>query len=72
MVTPEHFTKWREAFGGRRFMITLGAGVVCTILRWFDRIDNTTFSTVVLGTVGIYIAGASYQKGKQIENPVAP
>lgn len=60
-MTPEQFTAWREAFGGRKFWLTLGCGVVCSAMRWFDRIDNPTFRDVVLGTVGVYIAGATYQ-----------
>ena len=63
-MTPAEFIAWREAFGGRKFWMTIGAGVVCTILRWNDKIDNTTFQNVVLGTVGVYIASSVYQKVK--------
>lgn len=53
-----------SGFGGRRFLLALGAGVVCSALLWFGKLDTGSFSAIILGTVGAYIAGATYQKVK--------
>jgi hypothetical protein len=50
--------------GGRRFFLTLGCGISCTVLRGIERLDDATFGLVILGTVGAYIAGNTYQKVK--------
>lgn len=70
-MTPAELIAWREAFGGRRFFLALGAGLMCTALRWAERLDDATFGMVVLGTVGAYIAGNVYQKVK-CSAPPAP
>lgn len=73
-MTPERFTHWREAWGGRRFMLTVGAGIVDTILLWFEKIDQATYSNLTLWTVAAYIAAGTVQKVSTpkpgISNPV--
>jgi hypothetical protein len=51
--------------GGRKFLLTLGCGLVTTVLVWFGKIDGATYSLVILGTVGAYITGNVVQKAKQ-------
>lgn len=51
-----------EVLGGRRFLLSLGAGVVSSILVWYGKISPEIYRDVVLGTVGIYIAGNTFQK----------
>ena len=60
-----------EGTGGRRFALTLGAGLVTSVLQWFGKLDpaGTTFGLVVVGTVGAYIAGNTTQKIKQPDAP---
>jgi hypothetical protein len=53
-----------QTFGGRKFLLTLGCGLVTTVLVWFQKIDGATYSLVILGTVGAYITGNVVQKGK--------
>ncbi len=55
-----------EEVGGRRFLLALGAGVSTTLLQWFGKLDPTgaTYATVVLGTVGAYIAGSTLEAVK--------
>lgn len=50
--------------GGRRFVLTLGCGLVTSLLCWFGKIDGAVFASVVIATVGAYIAGNTYQKAK--------
>lgn len=57
-----------EEFGGRRFILALGAGVMTTILTWFGKVDGAVYATVVLGTVGVYVAGNTYQKTRAALN----
>jgi hypothetical protein len=46
-----------QAFGGRRFVLAAGAGVVSTILVWFSKIGDTVFASIVIATVAAYISG---------------
>lgn len=57
--------------GGRTFLLTLGCGVVTSVLVWFGKIDGGTYATVTLGTVGAYIAANAVQKVKQIAGETA-
>jgi FtsH-binding integral membrane protein len=52
------------AFGGRRFLLTMGCGIACTALVWFAKIDASTFRDIIIATVGVYIAGNTYQAVK--------
>lgn len=54
-----------ETMGGRKFVMTLGCGVATTLLTWFGKIDGTTYSLVIVATVGAYIAGNVTQKKVQ-------
>lgn len=46
----------------RRFVLTMGCGVVTTILCWFGKIDGNTYALVILGTVGAYITAGTVEK----------
>lgn len=51
-------------FGGRRFVLTVGCGIATTALCWFAKISGEVYATVIIATVGAYIAGNTYQKTK--------
>lgn len=53
-----------EALGGRRFIISMLIGLATTVLTYLGKIDGGTYSVVILGTVGAYIAGNTLQKVK--------
>lgn len=55
---------WLAKVGGRTFMLTVGCGLVTTALTWFGKIDGGTYATVVLGTVGAFIAANAVQAFK--------
>ncbi|MBF8177798.1 hypothetical protein [Herminiimonas contaminans] len=51
--------------GGRRFLLTLGCGIVCTWLMWEGKITDVVFRDIIIGTVAAYIAGNTVQKVKE-------
>lgn len=48
--------------GGRRFLLALGCGIATSILCWHGKISGDVYATVVIATVGAYIAGNVWQK----------
>jgi uncharacterized membrane protein YeaQ/YmgE (transglycosylase-associated protein family) len=53
-----------KACGGRRFLLSVGCGLVTTALCWAGKIDGGTFAMVMLGTVGAFIGGNVYESVK--------
>lgn len=51
-----------DTLGGRRYVMTMGCGVACTVLVWFGKIDGAIFRDVIIATVAAYIVGNVYQK----------
>jgi len=62
-MTPK-FRERMELSGGRRFLLTIGAGIASTVLQWYGKLDaaGSTYAMIVLGTVAAYIGGNTYQK----------
>lgn len=48
--------------GGRRFLLTLGCGVICTGLLVCGYIEGVVFRDIIIGTVAAYITGNTAQK----------
>jgi len=48
--------------GGRRFCMTIGAGLISTALLVNAYITESAYVTLQLATVGVYIAGNVVQK----------
>ncbi len=53
-----------EKIGGRRFLLTLGCGMACTLLVWEAKISDEIFRDIIIATVAAYIAGNVVQKVK--------
>lgn len=52
----------QSKFLSRKFVLSMGCGIVCSILVWAGKISPDVFQWVTLGTVGAYIAGNVAQK----------
>jgi hypothetical protein len=56
--------RWLDELGGRRFLMSMGAGISSTVLVWFGKISDQVFATVVIACVAAYITGNTAQKVK--------
>lgn len=54
--------------GGRRFLLTLGCGIVCTVLLWFGKLDDIVYRDIIIATVAAYITGNTVQKWGESRN----
>ena len=61
MMTPSDMML---AVGGRRFLITVGVGLMTAALVWYAKISDSVFRDVIIATVAAYIAGNTIQKIK--------
>jgi len=55
-------------FGGRRFLLTLGCGIVTSILVATNKISDAVYATVIVATVAAYITGGTAQKFSKHED----
>lgn len=53
-----------EYGGGRRFLMTMGAGITSSVLVWCDKVTSEAWAAVVIATVAAYITGNTWQKNK--------
>lgn len=53
-----------EQLGGRRFLLCAMTGAATVALAAAGAIDGAVYATVMLGTVGVYVAGNTTQKIK--------
>lgn len=51
-MKPDNFWHW---VGGRRFFLTVGAGIVHTALLWFGKLSGEQFVMLTMSTVAVYI-----------------
>lgn len=57
--------------GGRRFFLTMGAGMTTSALQWFGKLDpaGSTYALVIAATVGAYIAGGTIDNKNPKKEP---
>ena len=55
-------------YGGRRFLLVVGCGLVYTALLVAGYIDPTVYGTLQIATVAAYIAGNGFQKHIEIKH----
>jgi hypothetical protein len=53
-----------DKLGGRRFIMSMLIGFTTAFLTYIGKIDSSTYSLVILGTVGAYITGATVERVK--------
>lgn len=58
-----------QAFGGRRFILTVMTGLGTFALQWSGKLsaDGATFAAVMIGIVGAFIAGDVTEKKNIIQ-----
>lgn len=56
-----------QSIGGRRFLLSSGAGVVTSFLQFMGKLDpaGSTYAMVIIGTVAAYITGNTLQKSAE-------
>jgi len=57
-----------DSYGGRRFLMTMGCGVVSSALLWFGKISGSEYVTLVTLTVVPYIGFNTQQKIQGLKN----
>jgi hypothetical protein len=57
-------------YGGRTFLLTVGCGVVTSVMRWFDKLDNGSFVAVIMASVCAYIAKSGWDEHSKVRADV--
>lgn len=68
MMTPALFTEWREAAGGRRFLLTLGAQIINTGLFMLSMLSEQGYLTTFTATVGMYLVANGWQRHQEAKS----
>jgi len=64
-ITPAALIEWREAVGGRRYIMCMGAAFVNTILFGAGILSESGYLATFAATVGSYL-GARYLEAKNV------
>lgn len=64
-MTPARLHTWIEAAGGRRFLLTLGCGLVNSGLLVAGYLSESGYVQLILGTVAVFITGASLRRDRK-------
>ena len=59
-----------NTFGGRTFILTVGCGAVTSAMRWFDHLDNGSWTAVVVASVCAYIAKSTVDEHTKVRADV--
>lgn len=69
MTFLEWVAKALVAFGGRRYVMSMGAGAVFTVMCWFGKLNETNYCLLIGGTIINYIGNNTYQKKQELKSP---
>jgi len=61
-VTPASFTAWRDALGGRRFLMSMGAHLVNTLLFLHGVLSESGYLMTFGSTVAVYVGANVTQR----------
>ena len=53
--------------GGRTFVLTVGCGIVTSLMRWFDHLDNASYTMIITGSVCAYLAKTTIERHGEIK-----
>ena len=53
-----------DAIGGRKFILTCGCHLISSFLLLVGKLDSGSYTTIILATVGAYLASNVTQKVK--------
>lgn len=59
-----------ERLGGRTFLLTVGCGVVTSLMRVLEKLDNPTYGTIITGSVCAYIAKSGWDEHSKVRADV--
>lgn len=60
-----------DAIGGRAFVLAVGCGAVNSVMKWFEHLDNGSYTAIILGTIGCFIAANAIEKHGKIKAETA-
>ncbi len=55
-----------DVVGGRTFILTVGCGVVTSTMRWFEKLDNGSWTAVIIASVCAYIAKSGWDEHTKV------
>lgn len=56
-----------SSFLENRFILCIGCGAVTSILLWFGKLDSGSYTAIIMGTVGAYVAGGVIDRAKELK-----
>lgn len=59
-----------DSLGGRRFLLAVGCGFVCALLLCIDKLSDSSFTMIIMGTVGAYIASDTFSRHSETKADV--
>lgn len=61
-----------DRFGGKRFVLAVLTLASVDLLRFLERLDNGSFTAVLIATVGAFIAGDTWQRHIEVKTTGRP
>ncbi len=55
------------SFLENRFVLCVGCAAVCSVLLWFSKLSDGSYTTIIIATVGAYIAGGAIERVKELK-----
>jgi hypothetical protein len=52
--------------GGRKFILSIGCGIVSSLLLWFGKLDANNYTMLIGFTIGAYITGGTIDNLKSM------
>jgi FtsH-binding integral membrane protein len=59
--------KRENPYSSRKFLLASAVLVAATVLVWFEKIDSSGYVSLVIGVIGVYIAGNVTQKKVEVK-----